>query len=85
MVERRLRYILYMETFASSYVQPSMKLEEQFPVEKIFQFIETDSLPTSHPMSINSTNQGDIFQLYDSISYYNGATVIRMASMLLGA
>ena len=77
-------FATYMETLASSSVQSSMKLEEQFPVEKIFQFMEADSLPTSHPLSINSTNRPDFFQLYDSISYYKGATVIRMASMILG-
>lgn len=60
-------------------------LEEQFPVEKIFQFMEADSLPTSRPMSTEAANLPDIFQLYDSISYYKAATVIRMMSMFLGA
>jgi aminopeptidase 2 len=62
-----------------------MKLDEQFPIEKISQFVEIDSLPNSHPLSIDSPNKSSIFQLYDSISYYKGATVIRMMSMILGA
>ena len=77
-------FATYMETLVSSSVQPSMKLEAQFPAEKIFQLMQADSLPTSHPMSINSTNRPDFFQLYDSISYYKEATVIRMISMFLG-
>ena len=78
-------FATYMETLASSSVQPSLMLEEQFPVEKIFQFMEADSLPISRPLRVDPTNLTNIFQLYDSISYYKGATVIRMMSMFLGA
>ncbi|CAF4029007.1 unnamed protein product [Adineta steineri] len=78
-------FATYMETMASSYVQPSLMLEEQVPVEMIFKFMEADSLPTSRPLSIESANLTDIIPLYDSISYYKGAAVIRMMSMILGA
>ncbi|CAF4682675.1 unnamed protein product [Rotaria sp. Silwood1] len=74
----------YMETLASSFVQPSWRLEEQFFIEKIFQFIKPDSLPTSRPISIEATNLTDISQLYDLITYYKGATLARMMSMFLG-
>jgi aminopeptidase N len=74
-----------METLASDFVEPSWKQQEQFVVDKIFDFMEADSLPTSRPISIQSTNLADIFQLYDSITYDKGATLIRMMSMFLGA
>ncbi|CAF1127592.1 unnamed protein product [Rotaria sordida] len=75
----------YMETLATDFVEPLWRREEQFVVEKIFSFMESDSLPTSRPISIDSTNLADIFQMYDSITYSKGATVIRMMSMFLGA
>jgi len=74
-----------METLATNFIEPSWKQEEQFVVDKIFEFMEADSLPTSRPISIQSTNPADIFQLYDSITYDKGATLIRMMSMFLGA
>ncbi|CAF2786103.1 unnamed protein product [Rotaria sp. Silwood2] len=74
----------YMETLASNFVQPSWMLKEQFFIEKIFQFIKPDSLSTSRPISIEATNLTDISQLYDSITYYKGATLTRMMSMFLG-
>ncbi|CAF1185611.1 unnamed protein product, partial [Didymodactylos carnosus] len=74
----------YMETLASDQVEPDWKQDERFVVEKIFSFMEADSLPTSRPISINSTNPADIFQLFDAITYDKGATLIRMMSMFLG-
>ncbi|CAF4239646.1 unnamed protein product [Rotaria sp. Silwood2] len=75
----------YMETLAADFIEPSWIQEEQFIVDKIFAFMEPDSLPTSRPMSIDSTNPADIFQMFDSITYDKGATLIRMMSMFLGA
>ena len=74
----------YMETLSSIFVQPSWMLEEQFFIERIFQFLKPDSLPTSRPITIEATNLTDISQLYDSITYSKGATLTRMKSMFLG-
>ena len=74
----------YMETLASDHVEPLWMQDERFVVEKIFSFMDADSLPTSRPISIQSTNPADIFQLFDSITYDKGATLIRMMSMFLG-
>ena len=74
-----------METLATNSLRPSWMLDEQFIVENIFVFMKADSLPTSRPIAIDSTNLADIFQMYDSITYQKGAAVIRMMSMFLGA
>lgn len=58
----------YMETLATDFVEPLWMQEKQFVAEKIFAFMELDSLPTSRPISIDSTNPADIFQMYDSIT-----------------
>ncbi len=73
-----------METLASDSLEPSWMQDERIVVEKIFPFMDADSLPTSRPVSIQSTNPADIFQLFDSITYDKGATLIRMMSMFLG-
>ncbi|CAF3355817.1 unnamed protein product [Rotaria socialis] len=75
----------YMETLASDRLEPAWMQDERIVVEKIFPFMDADSLPTSRPISIQSTNPADIFQLFDSITYDKGATLIRMMSMFLGA
>ena len=73
-----------MEALASDYLEPTRMQNERIVVEKIFSFMEADSLPTSRPIRIESTNPADIFQLFDSITYDKGATLIRMMSMFLG-
>jgi len=79
-------FATYWETFVGSSVQPSMKFEEQFAIEKIFQFMEFDSLSNSHPMTVDlASSQTVIYQLYDSISYYKASAIIRMISKILGA
>lgn len=73
-----------METLASDHIEPLWMQDERFVVDKIFSFMDADSLPTSRPISIQSTNPADIFQLFDAITYDKGATLIRMMSMFLG-
>ncbi|CAF3216242.1 unnamed protein product [Rotaria sp. Silwood2] len=73
----------YMETVASDFIEPSWKQDELFVIEKIFSFMKADSLPTSRPISIESTNLADIFLMFDRITYDKGAAVIRMMNMFL--
>lgn len=74
----------YMETLAANYIEPSWKQEELFVIEKIFSFMRADSLPTSRPISIDSTNPADIFLMFDRITYDKGSAIIRMMAMFLG-
>ena len=73
-----------METLATNFVQPSWMVEEQFFIEKNLQFMKADSLSTSRPISIEANNLTNIFQLYDLITYYKGAALLRMMFMFLG-
>ncbi|CAF4700711.1 unnamed protein product [Rotaria sp. Silwood1] len=71
----------YMETVASDFIEPSWKQDELFVIEKIFSFMQADSMPTSRPISIDSTNPDDIFLMFDRITYDKGAAIIRMMNM----
>ncbi|CAF0983211.1 unnamed protein product [Rotaria sordida] len=51
----------------------------------MFPFMEADSLPTSRPISIDSTSPNDIFLMFDTITYRKGAALIRMINMFLGS
>ncbi|CAF2124843.1 unnamed protein product [Rotaria magnacalcarata] len=75
----------YMETVASDFIEPSWRQEELFVIEKIFSFMKADSLPTSRPISVESTNLADIFLMFDRITYDKGSSIIRMMAMFLGA
>ncbi|CAF4906905.1 unnamed protein product [Rotaria sp. Silwood1] len=74
----------YMETVAADFIEPSWKQDDLFVIEKMFPFMEADSLPTSRPISIDFTSSNDIFLMFDTITYSKGAAFIRMMNMFLG-
>ncbi|CAJ0879935.1 13854_t:CDS:10 [Entrophospora sp. SA101] len=46
--------------------------------------LQLDSLKSSHPIEVPVNNPSEIHQIFDAISYYKGASVIRMLSDHLG-
>ncbi|CAF3695131.1 unnamed protein product [Rotaria sp. Silwood1] len=61
-----------METVASDFIEPSWKQDELFVIEKIFSFMQADSMPTSRPISDETFQQG--IRNYLKIFSYNSAT-----------
>ena len=45
--------------------------------------MQDDSLTSSHPISVPVEHPEDTFQIFDSISYSKGASVIRMMTQFL--
>ncbi len=45
--------------------------------------MKTDSLESSHPISIEVGHPDEITQIFDSISYQKGASIIRMMEHFL--
>ena len=45
--------------------------------------MNSDSLESSHPISVEVNNPKDIIKLFDSISYSKGASIIRMMNAFL--
>ncbi|CAF4129818.1 unnamed protein product, partial [Rotaria sordida] len=58
----------YMETLTADFIEPSWKQDDLFVIEQMFPFMEADSLPTSRPISIDSTSPSDIFLMFDKIT-----------------
>lgn len=56
---------------------------DQFVVNEVHTAFQLDSLPTTHPIVLPVNNPSDIRQMFDTISYKKGATIIRMMSHFL--
>ncbi|MCL4133369.1 UNVERIFIED_CONTAM: hypothetical protein GTU68_051110 [Idotea baltica] len=56
---------------------------EQFLTEALQYVFATDSLESSHPISIEVDNPDEIGEIFDSISYSKGASIIRMMNYYL--
>ncbi|KAI8500655.1 Endoplasmic reticulum aminopeptidase 1 [Branchiostoma belcheri] len=67
------------------FVEPTWAMEDQFLVADLHPVFALDSLSTSHPISLPVNHPDEISQIFDTISYSKGASIIRMMSSFLGS
>ncbi|GAB6029465.1 hypothetical protein CHUAL_005219 [Chamberlinius hualienensis] len=77
-------FATYMEYVGSDYIEPAWKMSDQFIVNELMWVLELDSLESSHPVSVTVNHPDEINELFDSISYSKGSSVIRMMQHFLG-
>ncbi|XP_006867240.1 PREDICTED: aminopeptidase N [Chrysochloris asiatica] len=76
----------YVEYLGADYAEPSWNLKDLIVLNDVYRVMAVDALASSHPLSspvdeINTPAQ--ISELFDSISYSKGASVLRMLSNFL--
>ncbi|KAJ2305989.1 hypothetical protein IWW55_001663 [Coemansia sp. RSA 2706] len=63
---------------------PEWKRWDHFVIEDRQAALSADSLRSSHPIQVTIKGSADIDQVFDSITYYKGCSLIRMLSAHLG-
>ena len=58
-------------------------MRDRFGVENMMEALSYDSLPSSHPISVTVTVPSQIKEIFDTISYSKGSSVIRMMANFL--
>lgn len=76
-------YATYISWVAVDYLYPEFQVFSRFVAETLQGALGLDSLRTSHPIDVAVKSGADIDQIFDSISYLKGASVIRMISSQL--
>lgn len=76
----------YVEYLGADYAEPSWNLKDIIVQNELYRVMAVDALASSHPLStpaqeVNTPAQ--ISEMFDSISYSKGASVIRMLSSFL--
>ena len=76
----------YVEYLGADYAEPTWNLKDLLVLNEMYSVMATDALASSHPMStpaqeVNTPAQ--INEMFDSISYSKGASVLRMLSNFL--
>ncbi|KAG8235179.1 hypothetical protein J437_LFUL015485 [Ladona fulva] len=74
-------YLMYIGV---EHVEPTWKFLDQFPFNVIQEVFFLDSLESSHPISVEVNHPDQIREIFDSISYDKGASIIRMMNHFLG-
>ncbi|KAG7171432.1 Aminopeptidase N-like 3, partial [Homarus americanus] len=75
-------FATYLAFVGLSHVEESWKMMEQV-VGDVHYVFGVDSLETSHPISIPVGHPHEINEIFDAISYYKGASIIRMMEHFL--
>ena len=72
-----------MQYIGTNYVSPETEIMDRFGVENMMAALSYDSLPSSHPISVPVTVPSQIKEIFDTISYSKGSSVVRMMANFL--
>ena len=66
-----------MEHICVDHLEPTWKSKDLFVVNELHQVFSLDALTSSHKISVEVSNPDQINEIFDSISYSKGASIIR--------
>ncbi|XP_013408526.1 uncharacterized protein LOC106172388 isoform X2 [Lingula anatina] len=73
----------YVEYLGVDFIEPTFKMMEQFLTEALHDVFGYDGLANSHPIYVPVGHPDEINEIFDTISYSKGASIIRMMSHFL--
>eukprot|EP00794_Sanderia_malayensis_P016583 gene16583-18269_t len=74
----------YVEYFGVNYTEPNWRMMEQIVVNDQASAFSSDALVTSHPIYIPVNHPNEINEIFDSISYQKGCSILMMLDHFLG-
>ncbi len=74
----------YMEHLGTAELFPEWDMWTQFCDGRLNQALELDGLASTHPIEVNVHHPNEIGEIFDSISYAKGASIIRMLAEYIG-
>ncbi|KAK3890636.1 hypothetical protein Pcinc_005432 [Petrolisthes cinctipes] len=76
-------FATYMGFVALNDTESTWEVMEQFLTLELHPALALDSLLSSHPINVEVTNPDDVSQMFDTISYKKGSSIIRMMQNFL--
>ncbi|NXF91944.1 AMPN Aminopeptidase, partial [Eubucco bourcierii] len=76
----------YVEYLGANSAEPNWKIKDLMVLNEVYTVMATDALTTSHPLSFSEdeiNTPAQISEVFDSIAYSKGASVLRMLSDFL--
>ncbi|KAI9502398.1 aminopeptidase 2 [Coemansia spiralis] len=77
-------FATWIGIYITDLLYPQWKRWDHFTIEDRQAALSADSLRSSHPIQVTIKGSADIDQVFDSITYYKGCSLIRMLSAHLG-
>ncbi|XP_067940049.1 aminopeptidase Ey-like isoform X2 [Watersipora subatra] len=77
-------FATYVEYIGVDFTEPTWQMLDQFVITDVQSTLKADSLATSHPIYVEVQHPDEINEIFDSISYGKGGSLIRMMRYFLG-
>ncbi|XP_046837634.1 puromycin-sensitive aminopeptidase isoform X1 [Vespa velutina] len=77
-------YASFVEFLCVAHLFPEYDIWTQFVTDTHIRALELDALKNSHPIEVLVEHPAEIDEIFDDISYYKGACVIRMLHSYIG-
>lgn len=77
-------FATWMSWYSSNKFYPQWKVWESYVTDSLAGALSLDGLRSSHPIEAPVKKVSEINQIFDSISYLKGSSVLRMISVYLG-
>jgi len=74
----------WMQNFAADFLYPEWKMWDQFTTNAMSIARSKDALRSSHPIQVPIAHAEEVEEVFDAISYYKGACVVRMVYAVVG-
>lgn len=74
----------YVEYIGTDHFRKDWKVLEQFVAHTLQTALSADSMANTHPISVPVKNPSQITEIFDSISYDKGSSIIRMLRSFIG-
>ncbi|XP_033100366.1 glutamyl aminopeptidase-like [Anneissia japonica] len=74
----------FLEYSGVNHAEPDWQMLDQFVTEDMYYVMGLDQIVTSHPIIIEVNHPDEINEIFDSISYSKGASVLRMLNNIMG-
>lgn len=71
-------FATFMETLCVDELYPHFKHLDNFVSDTLIYGLNADSLKSSHPIQVPIYKAIEVKEVFDSISYYKGCSVLRM-------
>ncbi|XP_018649175.1 cytosol alanyl aminopeptidase (M01 family) [Schistosoma mansoni] len=77
-------FAAWIEYFCSDHCYPEMDIWTHFSYNRLASALRLDALSSSHPIEVEVSNPNEINEIFDTISYCKGASLINMLHGYLG-
>ncbi|XP_071953572.1 glutamyl aminopeptidase-like [Antedon mediterranea] len=74
----------FLEYSGVAHAEPDWQMLDQFVTEDMYYVMGLDQIVSSHPIIIEVNHPDEINEIFDSISYSKGASVLRMLNDIMG-